>query len=140
MNSLQNLCYYIETSDIHEGEDNERIHLYYYNHPENYKEFSLEHVREILDNLHETLPKLTLDKTNGVFRLGGHMEDFGTEYEKGENCCVCLEKTTTETQCRHHLCIECWSKIKPIGYNKHCPLCRSNHICVYNPEDDEVVE
>ena len=43
----------------------------------------------------------------------------------GDTCCVCHEKTATQTKCNHNLCVKCYSKIKKNnGENSTCPLCR----------------
>ena len=41
-------------------------------------------------------------------------------FTNAENCSVCIEPTKTKTNCSHHLCLICWSKLK----QKNCPLCR----------------
>ena len=43
-----------------------------------------------------------------------------------EDCCVCLEKTTTKLKkCNHTICIECIGKLEVIQHFSKCPLCRS---------------
>jgi hypothetical protein len=37
-------------------------------------------------------------------------------------CCVCIEKCITKTDCSHILCNKCFSKLS----TKICPMCRSN--------------
>jgi hypothetical protein len=40
-------------------------------------------------------------------------------------CCVCNVVTKTKTNCKHPLCIYCWSHIhKDDNDDKECPLCR----------------
>ena len=127
------ILYFIETSNIYihcTTGDWETITSY--NYTNQFKDFSFENVKEVLNHLHETLPKLKLDKQKGVFITQDDMEDFGNEYQNGEECCVCYTKTETETQCRHHLCIACWSHV--VKTTKNCPLCKNPHISVYEEE------
>jgi len=51
----------------------------------------------------------------------------------GDICCVCHEITTHTTECEHHLCWQCWTKLPKIKGNLHddgfqqtqsCPICR----------------
>lgn len=46
-------------------------------------------------------------------------------YEGLDECCVCSELTTTKTECRHPLCLECWGKLK----KTNCPMCREEISC-----------
>jgi hypothetical protein len=127
------ILYYIETSKIHLYCTNgcwEAITLY--NYSNEFKEFSVESVKEVLNHLHETLPKLKLDKHGGLFIIEDIIEDFGNEYQNGEDCCVCYTKTQTQTQCKHHLCLACWSQV--VKTTKNCPLCKNPHISVYEEE------
>lgn len=36
------------------------------------------------------------------------------------DCCVCYDNTIKKTKCGHHLCYDCFYKLK----NKNCPMCR----------------
>ena len=59
-------------------------------------------------------------------------------YEGLDECCVCSELTTTKTDCRQPLFLECWGKLK----KRTCPMCReeiccANIECPYHPDDDE---
>ena len=38
-----------------------------------------------------------------------------------EICPVCLELTKTTTNCKHHLCYQCWGAL----HKKICPICRA---------------
>lgn len=81
------------------------------------------------------LPQLRFDK---------HSEQF-TKPEKrfeslirmhnvkpdGEMCCVCHELTISKTQCKHHMCLQCWSQLA----NTSCPMCRKCLCC--NADDCE---
>ena len=46
----------------------------------------------------------------------------------GDICCVCHDRTTSETECGHHLCQQCWCLLKreqQYGEKGHiCPVCR----------------
>jgi hypothetical protein len=95
--------------------------------------------RELLDEL----PKLRLSLSGRLCvrdteaeSLRAAFEDVFTAIEcdtvkidKTPVCCVCYEKTDTETPCKHPLCNRCWSKIE-IGGDDHdecaCPMCREN--------------
>ena len=52
--------------------------------------------------------------------------------KKIQACCVCHELTKHKTECGHHLCWQCWSKLKVEydhdgeheGYYQVCPICR----------------
>jgi hypothetical protein len=57
-----------------------------------------------------------------TLRLFGNLDSL--------DCCVCLEKSTTLTECNHILCNRCFSKLVP----KICPLCRT---ILENDIDDE---
>lgn len=78
------------------------------------------------------IPKLKLDKYEGKFidcekkksvfqneKYFG-LDIFGIEYDDYDVCIVCYENTTTITSCNHHLCIDCWTKLK----KNYCPVCR----------------
>lgn len=80
---------------------------------------------DILDNI-------TFSVADGVFQKKGAKKLHGTEFQELMNelwgleeeidCCVCKEKTTTETPCGHKLCILCWSTINDT--KPRCPMCR----------------
>lgn len=57
-----------------------------------------------------------------TLRLFGNLDSL--------DCCVCLEKSITLTECNHILCNRCFSKLVP----KICPLCRT---ILENDIDDE---
>lgn len=52
---------------------------------------------------------------------------------KDSICTVCHDPTTTETPCRHHLCMVCWEKLQ----KKTCPCCRCNIECREVSEEEE---
>ena len=57
------------------------------------------------------------------------------EIEEGKECCVCYERTLTETWCKHSICFRCIENI-PCHHSsdgdcmmeKKCPMCRENII------------
>lgn len=59
------------------------------------------------------------------------------EMEKDLDCCVCHERTNTETKCGHKLCIPCWASNNSSFYANQdsdddeddapsCPMCRED--------------
>ena len=113
--------------------------------------------RQSLTNMETLLDAVEFDKFAGKFVLGTKGDEerkciVEKEYivnlnkpklklkEKYGECCVCLENTTTKTECKHYVCIPCADKIKlfvcgecdgqdccddeDCGH-KICPLCRA---------------
>lgn len=62
----------------------------------------------MLDNLHETVSKLKFDKLLQEFRQKPNTEDFD-DFMDAEECSVCFSKTKTNTNCKHPLCLVCWT-------------------------------
>jgi hypothetical protein len=89
---------------------------------------SLKAINTFLHKVKSDLEKIKFDKFLGRFVLhNGNInidnigiDIFGDKYSNAAECCVCYEKTYTETICSHYLCVECWSNIK----KKTCPMCR----------------
>ena len=62
------------------------------------------------------------------------------EMEQDLGCCVCHERTDTETKCGHKLCIPCWATHNTTSYTEHgrddfdcapkCPMCRADIDCM----------
>tara|TARA_R110002167_G_scaffold140072_2_gene327774 strand:- start:1286 stop:1792 length:507 start_codon:yes stop_codon:yes gene_type:complete len=50
-----------------------------------------------------------------------------------QECCVCLDKTTSTTYCSHHLCLVCESKL--VKTSSKCPMCRELYQCMDDDED-----
>lgn len=46
-------------------------------------------------------------------------------------CCVCLEDTSTYTECNHHVCLDCVYQLRDTS--NQCPLCRTTYEIVYEP-------
>ena len=80
----------------------------------------------------DILDKITFSVADGKFQKKGAKKSSETEFKELMNelwnmneeleCCVCQEKTTTETPCGHKLCILCWSTINDT--KPRCPMCR----------------
>lgn len=59
-------------------------------------------------------------------------KELGDRVKKAyDECCICNDITTMQTQCKHHICVVCVSKLNK---NK-CPLCRGP--VYYDTEDDD---
>lgn len=97
-----------------------------------------EDVFKLVKFIFDIIPKLKFDKCIGRFVREIVRPDY-TIFEAFEQCdfikmtyaqcCVCHERTTTKTECNHHLCIQCWDQLKEVEKdNRHafryCPLCR----------------
>ena len=52
------------------------------------------------------------------------------------DCCVCLEKCTTETECHHSLCSTCLIEISKQKQIVTCPMCREVLIDQYKNENE----
>ncbi len=111
------------------------------------KEFSSEKIKSYLLEIKEILTKLELNKFLGCLVTDQQINQeylgfdiFDGEYMDTNECCVCLDKTITKTNCEHALCIECWTKLK----KDECPMCRCECItirktdaCNDSDEEDE---
>lgn len=76
------------------------------------------------------LKTMKLDKALGML-----VENDFNDYIDGEECCVCLNKTVTKTDCKHYLCLECWTRL--IKTTRQCTICRRRDIKVdYSEVDD----
>jgi len=42
---------------------------------------------------------------------------------RGDDCCVCMDKTITKTKCNHFICLPCFQQIN----NRKCPICRDDN-------------
>ena len=47
------------------------------------------------------------------------------EGKKVDDCCVCFESTSRQTECKHFLCFVCWSQLRQLV----CPLCKRDIDC-----------
>ena len=95
------------------------------------------------------LEDITFDKKTGMMIPKNHVEsDYDMnqvlsdlwELEQDLDCCVCHERTNTETKCGHKLCIPCWATINTTFYAEQdsddedevpsCPMCRADIDCM----------
>lgn len=53
------------------------------------------------------------------------------------NCCICLEGTTSYTECRHALCLKCMHNLRETS--ELCPICRRNVDVIFKPKHSRVV-
>lgn len=95
------------------------------------------------------LEDITFDKKTGRMIPKKHVKsDFDInqvlsdlwEMEQDLDCCVCRERTDTETKCGHKLCIPCWASNNTTFYAEQgsddedeapsCPMCRADIDCM----------
>lgn len=95
---------------------------------EDSKVLNLELVQKLLADLYEKIKVLKLDKLFGKLVVDTCKEDFEYMEALGE-CFVCKGETSIRTDCKHYLCIRCWSQ--------KCPTCkRRRYITVYDGESN----
>jgi hypothetical protein len=117
-----------------------------YNHREKLQKFSSKKINEFLLKFkNDILPHLKLDNVFGKFELVNKngkkiitrenigMDVFGLEYSNSNECVVCYGQTFTISACEHHLCIDCWNKLK----TNDCPMCRENLTMKDERDDDD---
>jgi hypothetical protein len=98
---------------------------------------TVEEVYIILKKMTNVLDDLKLDKMSG--RLSTTQKYYPTECQflkspniksKYQECCVCYDLTSTQSPCKHPLCIRCWGSIKIVGEDddaeQPCPICRED--------------
>jgi hypothetical protein len=103
-----------------------------------------DNLRECVVECLDILDNITFSVADGGF----HKNDVklpGTEFKEIMNelwnieeevvCCVCQEKTISETRCGHKLCILCWSTINET--KPRCPMCRSK---IYYLEEEQLTD
>jgi hypothetical protein len=139
-NNHEQLLYIIRCRNIREvnREDNNLIGNYILYQSvvfNDEKEFDIVLLQKLLDDLHDKIELMKLDKTFGKLITENCEEDFD-EYIGGEECCVCFHKTITLTDCKHPLCIACWDKMYASELYK-CPICKSNHMMVFSGDSDD---
>jgi hypothetical protein len=95
------------------------------------------------------LEDITFDKKTGRMIPKNHVKsDYDMnqvlsdlwEMEQDLDCCVCRERTNTETKCGHKLCIPCWASINTKFHAEQgsddedevpkCPMCRNDIDCM----------
>jgi hypothetical protein len=91
-------------------------------------------VQEVLDDLKKNLKVMKLD-VFGKLSTELCLEEFD-EYLDADKCCVCFDITTTKTDCRHHLCLGCWGKMK----KDKCPMCRKKYPRINGTESESESE
>lgn len=94
-------------------------------------------LRTCISDLYSKLPNFTICTISGVFILPNEpIIDEGTQnkFIDAEPCCVCLEKTSIQTTCDHHLCILCWNNIQKKHKQIKCPICRNEVMYSYPSE------
>ena len=84
----------------------------------------LDSFKKIANNLSFDRIKGKLNDTEENICLQEIVTNSNICFESVENCSVCLQETKTMTNCDHLLCLICWSKLKLIDSEKHCPICR----------------
>jgi len=127
--NLYNYLFFIDV-DCHEIIiDDEPLHLldkFFY---EISKENPVIAVDEFLDKFKNIINSLRFDKVKGIIDDEQEQDtkffqelitNSNISFAIVENCSVCIEPTKTKTNCSHHLCYICWSKLK----QKNCPMCR----------------
>lgn len=93
--------------------------------------------------LNTTLPSLKFNKMSNQFQEGDDDKRTSLELEIAQSipkcdsikwgfdeCCVCMELTTTKTSCGHYLCSPCESALK----TSKCPICRQCYSCGEHPD------
>ena len=124
--------------------DGENMYLSYSNdkstiHHKGKKEWDHEMMCASIISIQKLIGQLKYVKMGDNFQLGDEYKNRcyaeieiwslnkNTEID-GDMCCVCHDRTTSETECGHHLCQQCWCSLKKEqenGGNGHkCPVCR----------------
>ena len=89
-------------------------------------------IKQVVVDALDILDNITFSIADGKFHRNEE-KLLGTEFTELMNelwglqeeiqCCVCNEKTVTETPCGHKLCIPCWATINET--KPRCPMCRA---------------
>lgn len=91
------------------------------------------------------LEKLQVEIDNGVIHdmINLIPTNDNIQYDFGE-CSICLDKTTSKTNCNHFICLACDTaltiKATATKSCKKCPMCRTSHYSPYYKDcesDDE---
>jgi hypothetical protein len=127
----------------------ENVEKYIYNNEEILKDddpkYTIEFIQEALTIINHKLSNIRFNKYYGKFSYKTYETYETPSFEDWKNylnmsevklefneCCVCLEMTTTKTHCNHSLCYYCWSKL---NYSESeeineetlkCPYCRDD--------------
>ena len=106
-------------------------------------------VADLIKNIFQQISSLKYDNGCRLIKHGHNRHEYVYDIcnipnitLSGDKCCVCLEMTESETKCGHHLCLQCWAKLKLIkGWEdededeaelsdegeqrgSNCPMCR----------------
>jgi len=120
------------------------------------KQKSEEEIREFTYNavskLINSLETLEYNKRNGKFDTKENNEIENkklilqeTVFSRFKNikmtsdhkeCCVCFERTSNLTACKHNLCLVCVTKLSQENKNS-CPMCRGEIFMTYEDEDED---
>lgn len=135
--------FFIEAANVYGEEDEngrENIRLFHKNFVKDKEQTVLDFNIKVISEIFSILSTIVFDKFTAKFVLtiDNHHELFeeiftlpGIEFDFGE-CCVCMEKTKTQTPCDHFLCLVCHSNIKETTCGEEnceckqqrCPICR----------------
>lgn len=129
----------IEACDIwqsYKDDDLEKHNMFTYSTES--KIFNISVVKNFLIEIQSVIRSLEFNKLLGIFMIKGKVNPeylcfdiFGDEFINSADCCVCLDKTSTFTDCNHPLCVECWSYLK----SDDCPICRNHGIVIVDPTE-----
>ena len=76
---------------------------------------TIDSMRSLISEMMDILKETKFYKSTGTF--------IECDSETGDECCVCLDITSTKTNCGHYVCLPCWNQI-----NSKCPMCRAEDI------------
>lgn len=106
--------------------------------------YTVEFIQESLKKVYDYLNNIRFDKYTGKFicKKDGIIpfQDWKSYLTMGNieldfnECCVCLEPTSTKTMCNHSLCYGCWTNLKTRPSETYedeeevmsCPYCRED--------------
>jgi hypothetical protein len=98
-------------------EDSELVDYSYYTEP-----VELDELPTVLSSLKFNRYECRFDMKQSIDWSFLTSESVKLRYEQ---CCVCLEATNMETNCKHALCVPCYDNIKrDVDGDTPCPLCR----------------
>ena len=86
-------------------------------------------MKKIFENLEIDIFNGTITTTVSKRDISFMLDIFDFEHVEFDfgKCSVCHQSTRTQTVCKHHLCILCWSKLDIVSEENHfkqCPICR----------------
>lgn len=94
--------------------------------------FNNENLKIVIDKMMCDLSEIKYDKILDRFCKDNEygMFDFIKDFKNincENDCCICMEKTTYKTFCKHSICTPCLSNLKIINEEINCPMCR---VCI----------